>query len=45
MPRLEDRHIDTWFKAFKYQHIQILLQAIKVIHFSTISAQEAMKTA
>jgi hypothetical protein len=28
--------IDTWFKAFKYQHNKILLQAINVMHFSTI---------
>ncbi len=36
-----DRHIDTWFKAFKYQHIKIMLQAIlksccKPLKLSTI---------
>ena len=27
-----DRHIDSWFKAFKYQHIKILRQAIKFFY-------------
>jgi hypothetical protein len=36
--------LSTWCKAFKIQHIKILLQANNVIHFSTTSALEAMQT-
>jgi hypothetical protein len=39
-----DRHIDTWFKAFKYQLIKILLQAIKVIYHNILSGFASVTT-